>query len=266
MGRARRRDAGGATRAQPAHPIVRAVVPIAARLLRTCAPRRERRPRPGSGCLFCGHGCVPCASTGSRNMNRRSLLGLAAAGALGPLALPRVAGAQSGAWPTRGSIRLVAQFPPGGLVDTVSRLMAPALSQALEPDRGGREPRRRRRRDRHRLRREAAGRWLHAAGQPCLGACLLGGDDADAALQPGHRLHPYGDAGRGLERAAGAQPVALSDAGPVSDGGAHAPGALRVLGHRLGAASAGGDADRGGECAQPRPRALSRLARRRCRT
>jgi tripartite-type tricarboxylate transporter receptor subunit TctC len=65
------------------------------------------------------------------NMNRRSLFGLAAASALGPPALPRIASAQSGAWPTRGSIRLVAQFPPGGLVDTVSRLMAPALSQAL---------------------------------------------------------------------------------------------------------------------------------------
>jgi tripartite-type tricarboxylate transporter receptor subunit TctC len=64
-------------------------------------------------------------------MNRRSLLGLAAAGALGPLATPRVVSAQSGAWPTRGSIRLVAQFPPGGLVDTVSRLMAPVLSKAL---------------------------------------------------------------------------------------------------------------------------------------
>jgi tripartite-type tricarboxylate transporter receptor subunit TctC len=64
-------------------------------------------------------------------MNRRSILRLTAAAALAPLALPRVASAQSGAWPTRGSIRLVAQFPPGGLVDTVSRLMAPALSQAL---------------------------------------------------------------------------------------------------------------------------------------
>lgn len=40
-------------------------------------------------------------------------------------------GAQSAAWPTRGPIRLVAQFPPGGLVDTVSRLIAPHLSQAL---------------------------------------------------------------------------------------------------------------------------------------
>ncbi|WP_170979238.1 tripartite tricarboxylate transporter substrate binding protein [Roseomonas sp. HF4] len=61
-------------------------------------------------------------------MHRRSLLGLAATGLLGA---PAVASAQSGAWPTRGSIRLVAQFPPGGLVDTISRLIAPVMSQAL---------------------------------------------------------------------------------------------------------------------------------------
>jgi tripartite-type tricarboxylate transporter receptor subunit TctC len=60
-------------------------------------------------------------------MNRRALLGLAAAGAV---ALPRIGAAQA-AWPTRGSIRLVAQFPPGGLVDTISRLMAPIISQSL---------------------------------------------------------------------------------------------------------------------------------------
>ncbi len=60
-------------------------------------------------------------------MNRRTVL-LAAAGAL---AVPRLAVAQSGTWPTRGSIRLVAQFPPGGLVDTIARLMAPILSQSL---------------------------------------------------------------------------------------------------------------------------------------
>ena len=60
-------------------------------------------------------------------MNRRALLGLAAAGAVG---LPRIATAQA-AWPTRGSIRLVAQFPPGGLVDTIARLMAPMISQSL---------------------------------------------------------------------------------------------------------------------------------------
>jgi tripartite-type tricarboxylate transporter receptor subunit TctC len=59
-------------------------------------------------------------------LNRRHLLGAAAAGLL---ARPSLALAQ-GAWPNR-SIRLVAQFPPGGLVDTVARLMAPMLSQAL---------------------------------------------------------------------------------------------------------------------------------------
>ena len=35
------------------------------------------------------------------------------------------------AWPSRGPVRLVAQFPPGGLVDTISRLIAPHLAQAL---------------------------------------------------------------------------------------------------------------------------------------
>jgi tripartite-type tricarboxylate transporter receptor subunit TctC len=59
-------------------------------------------------------------------MKRRDLL---AAGA-SLIAAPAFVNAQS-AWPTRGPVRLVAQFPPGGLVDTVSRLMAPHLSQAL---------------------------------------------------------------------------------------------------------------------------------------
>ena len=59
-------------------------------------------------------------------LNRRHLLGLAAAGVL---AKPSLSLAQ-GAWPNR-SIRLVAQFPPGGLVDTVARLMAPQLAAAL---------------------------------------------------------------------------------------------------------------------------------------
>ncbi|MBU8537558.1 Bug family tripartite tricarboxylate transporter substrate binding protein [Falsiroseomonas tokyonensis] len=58
---------------------------------------------------------------------RRNLLGLAAAGLAAPLATPALAQA---AWPNR-SIRLVAQFPPGGLVDTVARLLAPAMAQAL---------------------------------------------------------------------------------------------------------------------------------------
>ena len=59
-------------------------------------------------------------------MKRRDLLAAGAA----VLATPAWVGAQS-TWPARGPIRLVAQFPPGGLVDTVSRLMAPHLSQAL---------------------------------------------------------------------------------------------------------------------------------------
>lgn len=60
-------------------------------------------------------------------MKRRELL-LAGASLV---AAPALVSAQGAAWPTRGPIKLVAQFPPGGLVDTVSRLMAPHLSQAL---------------------------------------------------------------------------------------------------------------------------------------
>lgn len=63
--------------------------------------------------------------------NRRHLLRLAAGALAAPAVLPGTARAQGGAWPTRGSVRLVAQFPPGGLVDTISRLMAPTLSQAI---------------------------------------------------------------------------------------------------------------------------------------
>ncbi len=59
-------------------------------------------------------------------MKRREVL--AATASL--LAAPAWVGAQS-AWPTRGAVKLIAQFPPGGLVDTVSRLMAPHLSAAL---------------------------------------------------------------------------------------------------------------------------------------
>jgi tripartite-type tricarboxylate transporter receptor subunit TctC len=60
-------------------------------------------------------------------MKRRDLL---AAGA-SLLAAPAIVSAQGSGWPTRGPIKMVAQFPPGGLVDTISRLMAPHLSQAL---------------------------------------------------------------------------------------------------------------------------------------
>jgi tripartite-type tricarboxylate transporter receptor subunit TctC len=61
-------------------------------------------------------------------MKRRHLIA-AAGGAL--LSAPSWVGAQSSGWPAKGPVRLIAQFPPGGLVDTVSRLMAPHLSQAL---------------------------------------------------------------------------------------------------------------------------------------
>lgn len=60
-------------------------------------------------------------------MKRREILAAGAA----MLAAPAFIRAQGAPWPTRGPIKLVAQFPPGGLVDTVSRLMAPHLSQAL---------------------------------------------------------------------------------------------------------------------------------------
>jgi tripartite-type tricarboxylate transporter receptor subunit TctC len=58
-------------------------------------------------------------------MKRRELLAAATAA----MAAPWVH-AQSASWPSR-SIRLMVQYPPGGLVDTVARLMAPHLSQAL---------------------------------------------------------------------------------------------------------------------------------------
>jgi tripartite-type tricarboxylate transporter receptor subunit TctC len=59
-------------------------------------------------------------------MKRRDLLAAAGAAAL---SAPWVH-AQS-AWPSRGPIKLYCQYPPGGLVDTVARLMAPHLGQAL---------------------------------------------------------------------------------------------------------------------------------------
>ena len=59
-------------------------------------------------------------------MKRRQLLTASA----GFLAAPAFVRAQS-SWPSRQPIKLVAQFPAGGLVDVVSRLMAPILSQAL---------------------------------------------------------------------------------------------------------------------------------------
>lgn len=61
-------------------------------------------------------------------MHRRHLFAATA----GLLAAPALAHAQSGgAWPSRAPVRLVAQFPPGGLVDTITRLVAPPLAAAL---------------------------------------------------------------------------------------------------------------------------------------
>jgi tripartite-type tricarboxylate transporter receptor subunit TctC len=60
------------------------------------------------------------------SMKRRDLLVSGTAALAAPWVL-----AQSGAWPTRGPIRLICQYPPGGLVDTIARLMAPHLSTAL---------------------------------------------------------------------------------------------------------------------------------------
>jgi tripartite-type tricarboxylate transporter receptor subunit TctC len=59
-------------------------------------------------------------------MKRRLVLAAGAAA----LSTPAWVSAQS-AWPSSKPIRLVAQFPPGGLVDTVARLMAPHMAQAL---------------------------------------------------------------------------------------------------------------------------------------
>jgi tripartite-type tricarboxylate transporter receptor subunit TctC len=52
-------------------------------------------------------------------------------GAVG-LAVPAAqAQAQAAPWPGKGPVRLVAVFPPGGSVDQVARILAPALQQQL---------------------------------------------------------------------------------------------------------------------------------------
>jgi tripartite-type tricarboxylate transporter receptor subunit TctC len=135
-------------------------------------------------------------------LQRRHLLGLTAA-TIGGLAAPSLVRAQT-AWPNR-SIRLVAQFPPGGLVDTVARLMAPMMAQALgqsvvvENRAGaggiiGTD-----------VVAKGPGRWLYAAGQPCLRPCLFDRDAAGAALRPDQRLHPHAAAGGGAEHHPGAR-------------------------------------------------------------
>lgn len=59
------------------------------------------------------------------DLRRRQLLKTSAIGLLGA---PFMASAQ--AWPTR-PIRLVVPFPPGGLIDTMARLIGPRLAQEL---------------------------------------------------------------------------------------------------------------------------------------
>jgi tripartite-type tricarboxylate transporter receptor subunit TctC len=54
---------------------------------------------------------------------------LALSFAVASLAMPATSLAQ--AWPAKQPIKLVAVFPPGGSVDQVARVLAPALQQAL---------------------------------------------------------------------------------------------------------------------------------------
>jgi tripartite-type tricarboxylate transporter receptor subunit TctC len=58
-------------------------------------------------------------------LTRRTALAAAASS----LAAPAVWA--SPGWPTKGNIRLIATFPPGGTADTISRILAPKLSAAL---------------------------------------------------------------------------------------------------------------------------------------
>ncbi|HKA78765.1 MAG TPA: tripartite tricarboxylate transporter substrate binding protein [Xanthobacteraceae bacterium] len=61
-------------------------------------------------------------------IDRRRLIGLAAASALSPGIIARPALAQAAPWPRR-VVRLVAPFPPGGGTDAVARIMANRLSE-----------------------------------------------------------------------------------------------------------------------------------------
>ena len=60
--------------------------------------------------------------------HRRQFLPLAAGAAALPFA-PRIARAQ--AYPTRPPVRLIAPFPPGGVVDLYARLLGQLLSERL---------------------------------------------------------------------------------------------------------------------------------------
>jgi len=59
-------------------------------------------------------------------LTRRRVL---AASAAATLAAPAVQA--SPGWPTKGTIKLIATFPPGGTADTISRILAPKLAAGL---------------------------------------------------------------------------------------------------------------------------------------
>jgi tripartite-type tricarboxylate transporter receptor subunit TctC len=61
----------------------------------------------------------------------RAALATSALAAVAALSLGAAAPAWAQSWPTKQPIKLVAVFPPGGSVDQVARLLAPALSQQL---------------------------------------------------------------------------------------------------------------------------------------
>jgi tripartite-type tricarboxylate transporter receptor subunit TctC len=58
-------------------------------------------------------------------LRRRALVALPLAG----LTVPALA--QGSAWPSRGPIRLISTFPPGGFADTISRIVAAELSPRI---------------------------------------------------------------------------------------------------------------------------------------
>ena len=60
---------------------------------------------------------------------RAVLLGVLA---LGASTLVNAQSAGVGTWPTQKPIRLIAVFPPGGSVDQVARILAPALQSELK--------------------------------------------------------------------------------------------------------------------------------------